>query len=122
MELRVDVKILPKKEVDDILDGSGYPDLSVTALSLSRPRGGMDGLNTVDVSTSGLRLRCKDLYEKGMAAALDLHLPGERTVLKFLGEVMWVGQVEGEGCAGIRIAALDEDSGRRLGGYLKGLS
>ena len=122
LELRVDVKILPKKEVDDILDGAGYSDLSVRALSMSRPRGGMDGLNTLDVSLSGLKVRCTQLYEAGMAAALDLHLPGERTVLKFLGEVIWAEKIEGEARAGIRIAALDEDSAQRFGGYLNGLS
>lgn len=122
LALRVDVKILPKREVDDILEGSGYPDLSVTELSMSRPRKGMDGLSTLDLSFSGMGLRCKQLYDTGMAVALDLHLPGQRTVLKFLGEVMWASEVNGEPRAGFRIAALDSDSASRFSGYLNGLS
>lgn len=122
LELRVDVKILPKQEVDDILEGAGYSELSVSDLAMSRPRSGMDGLSTLDVSCSGLGVRCKQAYEKGMAAALDLHIPGQRTVLKFLGEIMWVSQVGGEPRAGIRIAALDSDSAQRFAGYLNGQS
>jgi hypothetical protein len=122
LELRVDVKILPKKEVDDILDGAGYSDLSVASLSMSRPRSGMDYTQTLDVSFSGMGLRCKKLYDKGMAAALDLHLPGDRTVLKFLGEVIWADEVAGQPRAGFRIAALDEDSAARFCGYLSTVS
>lgn len=122
LELRVDVKILPQREVDDILEGSGYPDLSAASLSMSRPRGGMDGMNTLDVSESGMRLRCADFFQRGMAAALDLHLPGQRTVLKFLGEVMWTDAMDGVPKAGIRIAALDEDSDRRFKGFLQAQS
>jgi hypothetical protein len=122
LELRVDVKILASKEVSGILEGNGYPDLSVNAPSMPRPRTGMDGLKTLDLSFSGMRLRCKRQFEKGMAAAVDLHLPGSRTVIKFLGEVMWVGEEAGEPRAGIRIAAVDEDSAQRFDGYLQGLS
>jgi hypothetical protein len=120
--LRVDVKILPKKEVDDILDGAGYADLSISALSMSRPRSGMEDTETLDLSFSGMGLRCKRLYDQGMAAALDLHLPGERTVLKFLGEVIWATEVGGQPRAGFRIAALDEDSAQRFCGYLRSVS
>jgi hypothetical protein len=118
LALRVDVKILPKKEVDGILDGEGYPDLSIAALSMKRPRAGMEGTQTLDLSYSGMGLRVQKSYEKGTAAALDLHLPGDRTVVKFLGEVMWSVQDAGESRVGIRIAALDEDSARRFSGYL----
>src|SRR6266849_5032513 len=114
LSLRVDVKVLPRREVDDILEGSGYPDLSVTELSMSRPRKGMDGLSTFDLSFSGMGLRCKQLYETGLAVAMDLHLPGQRTVLKFLGEVIWANEDQGEPRAGFRIAALDIDSAQRF--------
>lgn len=122
LELRADVKILPSKEVESILEGAGYTDLSVSAVAMPKPRTGMDGLSTLDLSFSGMRLRCKRRLEKGMAAAVDLHLPGSRTVLKFLGEIMWTDEVEGEPRAGLRIAAVDEESARRFGGYLQGLS
>ena len=119
--LRVDVKVLPKREFDDILEGAGYPDLSVIEFAMSRPRKGMDGISTLDLSFSGMGLRCKQLYETGLAVALDLHLPGQRTVLKFLGEVMWATEVNGEPRAGFRIAALDAESAQRFSGYLNGL-
>jgi hypothetical protein len=119
LELRVDVKILPKKEVEGILDGEGYADLSASAPSMRRPRVGMEtGGKTLDVSYSGMGLRCSKLYEKGTATALDLHIPGQRIVVKLLGEIMWAGEVEGEPRAGIRFAALDLHSALRLDGYL----
>jgi hypothetical protein len=122
LALRVDVKILPKKEVDDILDGAGYSDLSVRSLAMRRPRSGMEDTSTLDLSFSGMGLSCKRLYDRGMAAALDLHLPGERTVLKFLGEVVWATEVGGQPRAGFRIAALDEESAQRFNGYLSSVA
>jgi hypothetical protein len=118
--LRVDLKILPKKEVEGILEGAGYADLSVSALAMSIPRSGMKDARTLDLSFSGMGLRCMELYEKGCAAALDVHLPGQRTVVKLLGEIMWSGMVEGSPRAGIRIAALDLDSALRFGSFLSG--
>jgi hypothetical protein len=118
ISLRVDLRILPPKAVEDILDGAGYNDLSVSALALPRPRSGMQGASTFDISLSGFGVACKQVYERGCAAALDVHLPGQRTVLKFLGEVMWSGEVDGSPRAGIRIAALDLDSAERFGGFL----
>jgi hypothetical protein len=122
LQLRVDVKILPKSEVDGILDGEGYPDLSISSLSMSRPRAGMQGNHTLDLSDTGMGLQFPQVYEKGTAAALDLHLPGDRTVVKLLGEVMWSAQAAGASRVGIRFAALDEDSAQRFSGYLGSLA
>lgn len=119
MQLRVDVKLLPEHEVQDILDGAGYADLSTSAMALRRPRSGMEGHKTSDVSFSGIGLVCEKKYENGQAAALDVHLPGQRTVLKFLGEVMWTRESNGEYRSGMRFAALDEDSARRFADYLE---
>jgi hypothetical protein len=45
---------------------------------------------------------------------LDVHIPGDHRVVKLLGDVMWVGQSDGEPVAGLRIAALDQEGLRRL--------
>ena len=84
---------LPERDVDGILEGDGYPDLSIRSLAMTRSRSGMEGLSTLDISFTGMGLHCQQILKKGAAAALDLHLPGERTVIKLLGEVMWSGEV-----------------------------
>lgn len=122
LALRVDLKVLPPREVEDILEGSGYADLSVSTPALSRPRSGMDGMKTLDVSASGIGIRSEAELEPGAATAVDLHLPGQRMVLKFLGEVMWATRVGAETRAGLRIAALDINSAQRFSGFLSKLS
>ena len=118
LALRVDFKVLPDRDLENIMEGDGYPDLSLRAMAMSRPRAGMDGLSTLDISFTGMGLNCQHMLKTGAAAALDLHLPGERTVIKLLGEVMWCTEVEGKPRAGIRIAALDDDGAKRFQGFL----
>jgi hypothetical protein len=112
------MKLLPERDVEGILEGDGYPDLSIRSLAMTRPRSGMDGMATLDISFTGMGVQCGGVLKKGAAAALDLHLPGERTVVKLLGEVMWSAEVDGHPRAGIRIAALDDDGARRFQGFL----
>ena len=52
--------------------------------------------------------------EPGSALSLDLHLPGERRVVKLMGDVMWAAELGGEPVAGLRIAALEEEGMARL--------
>lgn len=116
--LRVDLRVLPDKDVQGILGGAGYPELSVHSLAMTRPRSGMEGSFTFDISFTGMAVRCHKALKQGAAAAVDLHLPGERTVLKLLGEVVWSGEVDGEARAGIRIAALEDEAAQRFHGFL----
>jgi hypothetical protein len=118
LALRVDLKVLPDKDVQGILGGAGYPELSVQSLAMTRPRAGMEGCATLDISFTGVALRCQKALKQGAAAALDLHLPGERTVIKLLGEVVWSAEIQGEARAGIRIAALEDEAAQRFQGFL----
>lgn len=116
--LRVDVKILPEKEVEGILDGDGYTDLDSSSLAMTRPRMGMKDMRTCDLSASGMGVTSPVVLPKGAALALDLHLPGQKTVVKLLGEVMWSDELEGQARAGLRVAALDRFSDLRVKSYL----
>jgi hypothetical protein len=116
--LRVDVKVLPQKELEGILEGDGYSDLDSSSLALTRPRMGMKDMLTCDLSASGLGLVGSVALPKGAALALDLHLPGQKTVLKLLGEVMWSDEFQGLPRAGLRVAALDRFSEQRMKNFL----
>jgi hypothetical protein len=69
-----------------------------------------------------LRLCLKGLskVEAGSAMSLDLHLPGERRVLRLLGDVIWAAEHAGQAVAGLRFAALNEEGLERLRQVLKG--
>jgi hypothetical protein len=122
LQLRVDARIITEQERIDILAGLGHPDLDNEGLALSRPRWGMVRTASEDVSASGLRLQVSVLGElsPGSAMSLDVHLPGERRVVKLLGDVMWAGQQEGQAVAGLRIAALELEGHQRLVQTLQG--
>lgn len=116
LQLRVDARLITEQERIDILAGLGHPDLDTEALSLSRPRWGMQRLFSQDVSASGLRLAVAALGEipEGSALCLDVHLPGQQRVVKLLGDVIWSGQQAGLPVAGLRIAALEQEGLIRL--------
>ena len=121
--LRVDAKLLDERQKEDILAGMGYPDLDSESLSLSTPRRGRQMCETLDVSPTGLRLGAEAMValESGKSLELDLHLPGERRVVKLLAEVMWAEDGEERRVAGLRFAALEDEGLRRLREYLLGL-
>jgi hypothetical protein len=52
--------------------------------------------------------------ETGRTLCLDIHLPDDHRVVKLLGDVMWVGERNGEPVAGLRMAALQQEGLRRL--------
>jgi Tfp pilus assembly protein PilZ len=59
----------------------------------------------------------------GDAAALDMHLPDVRVALKALVEVVWSKPASHESkphSCGLRFAAMDEDSARRLKSFIDG--
>ena len=116
--MRVDLKILAKRDVDAILDGDGYPDLDSPGLALSRPRSGMSGAHSIDMSASGLRLSLDKPVEAGVSAVMDLHLPGLKTVVKALGDVVWCQTHERGAQAGVRLAALDHEGARQIKQFL----
>ena len=89
VSVRVDVKPLHTNDVDNILLGQGYEDLSFNSLSLSRPRHGMERAVSLDISVSGVRVYGAEL-KPGTAAVIDIHLPDENVVVKALAEVVWV--------------------------------
>jgi hypothetical protein len=122
LSLRVDARLISEQERIDILAGLGHPDLESEGLALSRPRHGMTRTDTSDISSSGLRLCLKGLskVEAGSAMTLDLHLPGERRVLRLLGDVIWAAEHAGQAVAGLRFAALNEEGLERLRQVLKG--
>jgi len=123
IKLRVDAKVLDEAQKIDILAGNGYPDLDQESLSLGQPRRGRLECHTFDLSPSGLRLAAAHLddLEHGSSLELDLHLPGERRVVKLLAEVMWADQGPDSPVAGLRFAALEDEGMRRLREYLEKL-
>ena len=123
IKLRVDAKILDENLKVDILSGNGYPDLDQESLSLTHPRRGRQACQTFDVSPSGLRLEAAELeaLEHGTSLELDLHIPGERRVVKLLAEVMWAEKGQDCPVAGLRFAALEDEGMRRLREYLEKL-
>lgn len=123
VQLRVDARILDEDKKVDILSGNGYPELDQECLSLTKPRRGHRSSYTYDVSASGLRLDAAVLEqtEHGTGVELDLHLPGERRVVKLLAEVMWAQKGEDSPIAGLRFAALEDEGMRRLREYLEKL-
>jgi len=121
IKLRVDAKVLDENLKVDILAGNGYPDLDQESLSLTHPRRGRQACQTFDVSPSGLRLQAAELeaLEHGTSLELDLHIPGERRVVKLLAEVMWADKGQDCPVAGLRFAALEDEGMRRLREYLE---
>jgi Tfp pilus assembly protein PilZ len=121
VRLRVDCKPLSNTEVRDILDGQGYQELAYASLALNRPRQGMLPSKVRDLSLTGLRMEGPLPMGLGDAAALDMHLPDERVALKALAEVVWckpAGMAAEPHACGLRFAAMDEESARRLRHYL----
>jgi len=121
VRLRVDCKPLSNNEIRDILDGQGYQELAYSSLALNRPRQGMLPAKVRDLSLSGLRMEGPLPMGLGDAAALDVHLPDERVALKALAEVVWskpADVAEAPHACGLRFAAMDEESARRLRHYL----
>jgi hypothetical protein len=114
--LRVDARVIDEQERDAILAGLGFSELNNEGLALSRPRHGLRRSESRDVSASGLRLKIDDLggVETGRTLCLDIHLPEDHRVVKLLGDVMWVGERNGEPVAGLRMAALQQEGLRRL--------
>lgn len=121
VRLRVDCKPLTTSEVRDILDGQGYQELAYSSLALNRPRQGMLPSKIKDLSLSGLRMEGPLPLGLGDAAALDVHLPDERVALKALAEVVWsrpAGSADSPHACGLRFAAMDDESARRLKHFL----
>jgi PilZ domain len=114
--LRVDARLIDEQERDAILAGLGFSELNNEGMALSRPRHGLRRSESRDVSASGLRLKVDGLngVESGRSLCLDIHLPEDRRVVKLLGDVMWVGERNGEPVAGLRMAALQQEGLRRL--------
>ena len=121
VRLRVDCKPLSRNEISDILEGHGYNELAYASLALSMPRQGMMPSRVRDLSLSGLRMEGPLALGLGDSAALDMHLPDERVALKALAEVVWsrpASDVQEPHACGLRFAAMDEESARRLKHYL----
>ena len=121
VRLRVDCKPLSSGEIRDILDGQGYQELAYASLALNRPRQGMLPARIRDLSQTGLRMEGPLPLGLGDAAALDMHLPDDKVALKALAEVVWskpAGLAEQPHACGLRFAAMDEESARRLRHYL----
>lgn len=116
LRLRVDARLITQQERGDILAGLGFPELEHEGPALARTRHGFQRGESRDASASGLRLALSDVpgLEQGAALSLDLHLPGERRVVRLLGDVIWLAEEAGERLAGLRIAALEEEGLRRL--------
>jgi len=116
VRLRVDARVLSEQERVDILAGLGFPELEHEGPALPSTRNGFHRAESRDASASGLRLALGGLLgvEQGAALSLDLHLPGERRVVRLLGDVIWSADQSGEQVAGLRIAALEEEGLRRL--------
>jgi hypothetical protein len=121
VQLRADIQLLEERRRVDIMAGMGYPDLDQESLALSSPRRGRSACTTEDISASGMRLSAELLkgLDHGSCIEMDLHIPGERRVVKLLTEVMWAD--EGHGRAGLRFAALENEGLQRLRKYLEGL-
>jgi Tfp pilus assembly protein PilZ len=121
IRMRVDCKPLSGSEVRDILEGRGYSELAFASLALSRPRQGMLPSRVKNLSMGGLCMEGPLPLGLGEAAALDMHLPDERVALKALVEVVWTKPATGDDqphACGLRFAAMDEESTRRLKLYL----
>ena len=123
IKLRVDAKVLDENQKIDIMSGMGYPDLDQESLALTKPRRGRRTSHTHDISAGGLRLSAADLenLDHGSTLELDVHLPGERRVVKVLAEVMWADKSADSPVAGLRFAALEDEGLRRLREYLEKL-
>lgn len=122
VNLRVDLRALDPAEKQDILDGAGYQDLTYEALSLARPRGNLQSTELSDLSASGLRIVLpKGSALDGESLVVDMHLPGDRRVVKLLGDVIWTRVYEGMAVAGVRIAALERDGSSRLSEFLEAI-
>jgi Tfp pilus assembly protein PilZ len=121
VRMRVDCKPLSGSEVRDILEGHGYSELAFASLALSRPRQGMLPARVKDLSSGGLCMEGPLPLGLGDAAALDMHLPDERVALKALVEVVWSKPATDEEkphACGLRFAAMDVESARRLKHFL----
>jgi Tfp pilus assembly protein PilZ len=125
IRIRVDCKPLSGSELRDILEGRGYSELAFSSLALSRPRQGMLPARVKNLCVGGLCMEGPLALGLGEVAALDMHLPDERVALKALVEVVWskpaVGDDKPHAC-GLRFAAMDQDSVRRLKLYLSNLA
>jgi hypothetical protein len=112
----VDARLVKEQERDAVFAGLGFLELENEDLALSRPRHGLQRSESCDISASGLRLKVDSLdgVKTGTALCLDVHLPRNSRVVKLLGDVMWVGQIDGVPVAGLRMAALAEEGMRRL--------
>lgn len=122
VKLRVDLKPLSQSEVQDIIEGQGFPELSYSSLALARPRHGMVPSKVRDLSVSGAQVETMLPVQAGESTAIDLHLPQDRVVVKALAEVVWCRPAKGGGeghSAGLRFAAMEEESLRRLRGFLQ---
>ncbi|HTB22898.1 MAG TPA: PilZ domain-containing protein [bacterium] len=121
LRMRVDCKPLSGPEVQDIMEGRGYSELAFASLALSRPRQGMLPSRVKNLSLCGLCMEGPLALSQGEAAALDLHLPDERVALKALVEVIWSQPSSDDDkphVCGLRFAAMEEESTRRLKRYL----
>lgn len=121
VRLRVDCKPLSRTEINDILEGHGYSELAYASLAMSMPRQGMMPSKVRDLSLSGLRMEGPLPLGLGDSAALDMHLPDERVALKALAEVVWskpASSGDSPHACGLRFAAMDEESARRLKHFL----
>ncbi|MGH7442022.1 MAG: PilZ domain-containing protein [bacterium] len=116
MTLRVDARLIRPEERHAVFAGQGLAELDNEALAMSRPRGDLSRSESRDLSASGLRLSLKGLtgVAVGRSLCLELHLPGERRVVKALGDVVWIGLENGEPVAGLRLAALAREGLDRL--------
>jgi hypothetical protein len=106
LRVRVDARYLDQKEVHGILEGEGFSDLDRPSMAWRRPREGMVTVSSEDFSAGGMALRGGIDFKKGMAFALDVHLPNDSVVIKALAEVMWVQMDNTRHRAGLRIAAI----------------
>ena len=121
IRLRADAKELSPDQLEGIMDGQGWTDIFVPSFSYKNPREGMQSLETRDISRSGLRLEGSFGFNRGASLAIDLHLPGDRVLVKALLEVMWVEKDEKNPewkRAGARFAALEETNSHRIGEFL----
>jgi Tfp pilus assembly protein PilZ len=121
IRIRVDCKPLSGSEVRDILEGRGYSELAFSSLALSRPRQGMLPARVKNLSAGGMCMEGPLALGLGEVATLDMHLPEERVALKALVEVVWSKPAAGDDkphACGVRFAAMDQESVRRLKLYL----
>ncbi|HTA17271.1 MAG TPA: PilZ domain-containing protein [bacterium] len=125
LRIRVDCKPLSGSELRDILEGRGYSELAFSSLALSRPRQGMLPARVKNLSGGGLCMEGPLALGLGEVATLDMHLPEERVALKALVEVVWSKPAAGDDqphACGMRFAAMDQESVKRLKHYLNHLA